>query len=165
MDFCDEEHELNHELGFIGDDSHQKHFIASSTQPILNCSDQIIQQNQGFVWGSHLQRLQNLTSVNSIGGIPFYSSNLRLSLEPYFVLKDDGKVCEWQWTKSDGFLSLRLIICRCFFLLVFFCCSFFPISSMQLQPYLSKAKVPSWTWTQAFSSDRTQPCGRWAIQL
>ena len=43
MDFCDEEHELNHELGSIGDDSHQKHFIASSTQPILNCSDQIIQ--------------------------------------------------------------------------------------------------------------------------
>ena len=91
MDFCDEEHEVNHELGFIGDDSHQKHFIASSTQPILNCSDKIIQQNHGFAWGSLLRRLQTLTSVNSIGGIPFYSSNLRLSLEPYFVLNDDGK--------------------------------------------------------------------------
>ena len=141
----------------LGDDSHQKHFVMSSIEPILNCSDRIIQQNQGFVWGSRLPRLQNLTSVNT--------SNLRLSLEPYFVLKDDGKVYESQWTKPEGFLSLRLIICRCFFLLVFFCCSFFPISSMQLQLYRSKAKIPGWTWTQAFSSDRTQPFGRWAISF
>ena len=48
MDFCDEEHELNHELGFIGDDSHQQNFIKSSTQQILNCSSKIIQQNHGF---------------------------------------------------------------------------------------------------------------------
>ena len=98
----------------------------SSIHPILNCSDRSIQQNQGFVWGSHLQRLQNLTSVNSNGCVPFYSSNLRLPLEPYFVLKDDGKVYEWQWTKPDGFLSLRLIICRCFFCLFFSVARFFP---------------------------------------
>ena len=78
------------------------------------------------MWGSRLQRLQNLTSVNSIGYVPFYSSNLRLSLEPYFVLKDDGKVYEWQWTKPDGVLSLRLIICRCFFCLYFSVARFFP---------------------------------------
>ena len=95
MDFCDEEQEMKHELGFISDDSRQKYFIASRTQPILNCSDRIIQQNHGFVWGCHLQRLQNLTSVNSIGCVPFYTSNLRLSLEPYLVLKDDGNVFEY----------------------------------------------------------------------
>ena len=52
MDLCDEEHELNHELGFISNDSDQKHFIMSSIQPILNCTDRIIQQKQELVWGS-----------------------------------------------------------------------------------------------------------------
>ena len=42
---------------------------------------------------------------------------------------------------------------------------FYPISSMQLQAYPSKAKILGWTWKQAFSNDRTQPCGRWAIPL
>ena len=65
MDFCDEEHEVNHELGFIGDDSHQKHFIASSTQPILNCSGQIIEQNHGFAWGSLLRRLQKFIRLGT----------------------------------------------------------------------------------------------------
>ena len=41
--------------------------------------------------------------VDSIGCVRFYTSNLRLFLEPYFVLKDDGKVYEWQLTKPDGF--------------------------------------------------------------
>ena len=52
MAFCDEEHELNHELDFISDDSHQKHFIMSSIQPILNCSDRVIEQKHELVWDS-----------------------------------------------------------------------------------------------------------------
>ena len=65
MYFCDEEHELNHELCFISDDSRQKHVIASSTQLILNCIDRIIQQNHGLVWGSHLQRFQKLIRLGA----------------------------------------------------------------------------------------------------
>ena len=57
---------------------------------------------------------KGLASVDSIRCLPFYTSNLRISLERSFVLKDDGKVYEWQLTNTDGFLFRRLIFCCCF---------------------------------------------------